>query len=119
MKFFCISDFHGALDVLPALVKKIKDVNPDVIIFTGDVVKGYARGDEWLAAKAKGRPGNKELPAIKEGFAEGNIICMLTGKEEPGEKMEKLKEYVLDYIKKPFNKDDLLNIVKDYLAYLG
>lgn len=55
---------------------------------------------------------------VKEGFAEGNIICMLTGKEEPDAKMEKLKEYVLDYIRKPFDKDQLLAIVGDYLAYL-
>jgi CheY-like chemotaxis protein len=55
---------------------------------------------------------------VEEGFAEGNIICMLTGKEEPGEKMEKLKEYVLDYIRKPFDRDQLLTIVNDYLAYL-
>jgi DNA-binding NtrC family response regulator len=43
---------------------------------------------------------------------------MLTGKEEPDVKMEKLKEYVLDYIRKPFDKDQLLAIVGDYLAYL-
>lgn len=55
---------------------------------------------------------------VEEGFAEGNIICMLTGKEEPDEKMEKLKEYVLDYIRKPFQKDQLLSIVTEYLNYL-
>jgi CheY-like chemotaxis protein len=55
---------------------------------------------------------------VKEGFAEGNIICMLTGKEEPDEKMEKLKEYVLDYIRKPFQKEQLLSIVTEYLNYL-
>ncbi|HDQ46007.1 MAG TPA: response regulator [bacterium] len=55
---------------------------------------------------------------IDAGFSEGNIICMLTGKENPDDKMEQFKEYVLDYIRKPFRNDQLVEVVKDYLAYL-
>jgi len=55
---------------------------------------------------------------IDEGYTEGNIICMLTGKEIPDNKMDKLKEYVLDYIRKPFKNEELIAIVKEYLGYL-
>ncbi len=46
------------------------------------------------------------------------IICMLTGKDEPGEKMAELKEYVLDYLTKPFQPVKLVEVVKTYLSYL-
>ena len=55
---------------------------------------------------------------IKTGYADNNIVCMLTGQETPDEKMDQLKEYVLDYIKKPFNNRELVDIVKQYLSYL-
>lgn len=55
---------------------------------------------------------------VKTGYTEHNIICMLTGKETPDEKMNQFKEYVLDYIKKPFNNKELVEIVKQYLSYL-
>ena len=55
---------------------------------------------------------------IKTGYTEHNIVCMLTGQETPDEKLDQLKEYVLDYIKKPFNNRELVDIVKQYLSYL-
>lgn len=55
---------------------------------------------------------------IDKGYAEGNIICMFTGKEVPDEKMEPVKEYVLDYIRKPFNNEKLIALIKEYLSYL-
>lgn len=55
---------------------------------------------------------------VEEGFLEGNIICMLTGLETPHPKMEKLKEYVMDYIRKPFQNEELIQLVKDYLSFL-
>ncbi|HEX9935237.1 MAG TPA: response regulator [bacterium] len=55
---------------------------------------------------------------VDEGLNEGNIICMLTGKEIPDAKMDKLKEYVLDYIRKPFDNQKLIRVVKDYLNFL-
>jgi Icc-related predicted phosphoesterase len=55
LRLLVISDFHGKTDVLPPLRNIISELKPDVIIFTGDVVKGYARGDEWLAARQEGR----------------------------------------------------------------
>ncbi|MFX0112972.1 MAG: metallophosphoesterase [Candidatus Hodarchaeota archaeon] len=55
MRLLAISDYHGKTDVLPLLRNTIGELKPDGIIFTGDVVKGYARGDEWLAAQQEGR----------------------------------------------------------------
>lgn len=55
---------------------------------------------------------------IRSGYVKHNIICMLTGQETPDEKMDQLKEYVLDYIKKPFENQELVDIVKQYLSYL-
>ena len=55
---------------------------------------------------------------VDKGFVQGNIICMLTGKETPDERMNTLKEYILDYIRKPFDNQNLVQLVKEYLSYL-
>ena len=64
MKIFAFSDFHGAIDLLPSLKICIKELSPDVIVFAGDVVKGYARGNEWLAAEREHRDPIKEKQSI-------------------------------------------------------
>jgi CheY-like chemotaxis protein len=55
---------------------------------------------------------------VEEGLFEGNLICMLTGKEVPDVELDALKEYVLDYIRKPFDGKQLIQLVGEYLAYL-
>ena len=55
---------------------------------------------------------------VARGFVEDNIISMLTAKEMPGPKMEGLNEYITDYITKPFDPKELVNIVQGYMAYL-
>ena len=55
---------------------------------------------------------------VDERLDEGNILCMLTGKEIPDQKMEKLKEHVLDYLTKPFDNKKFVGVVSDYLKFL-
>lgn len=46
------------------------------------------------------------------------IICMLTGQDKLSEKMNPFKEYVLDYLRKPFNYKNFVEIIREYLTYL-
>jgi len=55
---------------------------------------------------------------VESGFINDVTICMLTGVEEPDSKMDALKEYVLDYIRKPFDTQKLMALVKEYLSYI-
>ena len=54
-RILVLSDFHGATHILNSLEEKINEVAPDIITFSGDIVKGYNRGDEWLAAREEDR----------------------------------------------------------------
>jgi DNA-binding response OmpR family regulator len=54
---------------------------------------------------------------IDKGIVKGNLICMMTA-DLPDDRMKIYKEYVLDYVKKPFDIQKLVKLVKDYLSYL-
>jgi CheY-like chemotaxis protein len=55
---------------------------------------------------------------VNKGRMKGSILCMLTGDEKPDERMKMYKEVVLDYVRKPFDRDGLVRLVKEYLTYL-
>lgn len=55
---------------------------------------------------------------VDQGYAEGNIIAILTAKDAPDQKMAGLKEYVIDYITKPYDPKELVANVKEYFTYL-
>jgi CheY-like chemotaxis protein len=55
---------------------------------------------------------------VDKGLVKGNIICMMTGKETPDDRMKMLKEYILDYIRKPFDQQNFVKLVKEYLSFL-
>jgi DNA-binding response OmpR family regulator len=49
---------------------------------------------------------------VNRGLFPGNLVCMLTGETEPGNKSEGLEEYVLDYITKPFKTQALITKIR-------
>lgn len=57
---------------------------------------------------------------IVEGdLYDGNIIVMLTALNAPDNKMDGIQEYVTDYLTKPFNPDELLEILQYYFSLLN
>ncbi len=54
----------------------------------------------------------------KAGLHGGNVICMLTAVHDPGPELEKLTEYVMDYVRKPFTSEELLEAVEEYIEYV-
>lgn len=65
MKIIVISDFHGTKEVMAPLNSLIDNESPDIVVFCGDIVKGYARGNEWLSSKNDNRKPDKEKTEIK------------------------------------------------------
>lgn len=51
---------------------------------------------------------------VEEDLYEGNIIVMLTALDAPDNKMDGIQEYVTDYLTKPFNPDDLMEVLNYY-----
>lgn len=65
MKIICLSDFHGRVEYLKKFIEGITQEKPDLIFFTGDIVKGIARGHEWLESKYRGWAARKEKEEIR------------------------------------------------------
>ena len=55
---------------------------------------------------------------VENDLYDGNIIVMLTAMNAPDNKMEGIQEYVTDYLSKPFNPDELLEILQYYFSLL-
>jgi len=56
---------------------------------------------------------------VARGLYDGNLILMLTAKREPDAKMDGIQIYVTDYVTKPFNPSELLDMVKYYATLLN
>lgn len=55
---------------------------------------------------------------VEQDLYEGNIIVMLTALGLPDNKMEGIQEYVTDYLTKPFNPDELMEVLQYYFSLL-
>lgn len=56
---------------------------------------------------------------LAEQLLGDNLICMLTALPEPGPEGEGLQEYVFDYLPKPFDNQQLLQMVENALGFLS
>ncbi|MFA7059541.1 MAG: response regulator [Pedobacter sp.] len=56
---------------------------------------------------------------VENDLYEGNIIVMLTAMDAPDNKMEGIQEYVTDYLTKPFNPDELMEILQYYFTLMN
>lgn len=55
---------------------------------------------------------------VDNDLYEGNIIVMLTALGTPDSNMNGLQEYVTDYLTKPFNPEELLDVLQYYFNLL-
>lgn len=55
---------------------------------------------------------------VENDLYDGNIIVMLTALNAPDNKMEGIQEYVTDYLTKPFNPDELMDVLQYYLSLM-
>jgi DNA-binding response OmpR family regulator len=53
---------------------------------------------------------------VSKGLDKGNIISMISAKDECDWRYEDLKQYVRNYINKPFDTKELLQIIRGYFT---
>jgi len=53
---------------------------------------------------------------IKENLYKDNTISMLTAKDTPDPELGEFKNYIKDYIVKPFKSDDLIKVIEGYFS---
>ena len=70
MRALVFSDVHGEFDPLQELVHKMPQLGCDVALFCGDIVRGHARGDEFLAARREEREPDPFAPEVRAERAE-------------------------------------------------
>lgn len=84
-----------------------------------DILENGFRGVVLMDIMMPGMDGWDTIKEIVDrGLADDLIISMFTAKDIPDTKMEYLKEYVIDYITKPFEPQDLIAAVDEYLELL-
>lgn len=53
---------------------------------------------------------------IIKGFHKGNVISMISAKDECDWRFDDLKQYIQNYITKPFDSKQLVSIVRSYFS---
>jgi len=70
MRALVFSDVHGEMDAVRELMRVAAELSCDFGLFCGDIVKGGARGGEWMAARAEDRDPNFSTAEIRQERAE-------------------------------------------------
>lgn len=79
-----------------------------------EAVRAGFRGVILMDVMMPGLDGWETIDALAaEGLIEGNVVCMLTAVREPEERMETVKELILDYVRKPFQVAELVSKVEE------
>jgi len=55
---------------------------------------------------------------VDKKLFEGNVIFMITALENPPPAIEKLREYITDYVSKPFEHKKFVERIKQHCSYL-
>ena len=55
MKIIAISDIHGRIELLEKIKGIVSKDGVDLVVFSGDILKGKVRGKEWLDAQVENR----------------------------------------------------------------
>lgn len=120
MRILFASDIHGNLILLEKLKELYKTVNPDILIFGGDLCpKGFAaitsKGAFWLEVKKGGRinlPHINEKILMKKNMKEGGIISIKLSDED----FERIKKdsAVIKEIKIKYQLDFLSNFLNEF-----
>src|SRR5512137_593595 len=66
MRIIAISDIHGRIELLDNIKEIVLKEKADLVVFSGDIVKGKARGTEWLDSQVQGRDPEWNKPGIQE-----------------------------------------------------
>ncbi len=78
------------------------------------------RGVILLDLMMPGLDGWSTVQAIVErGLVEGNLVCMLTACVDPKPAVPGLESHVFDYVVKPFDVEELVDVVELALGQLG
>ena len=85
-----------------------------------DILKKGFRGVILLDIMMPGMDGWDTIEQIlKEDLYQGIVIVMLTAKSSPDSKMIGLQEWVLDYLTKPFDPEDLIEKTAFYSGFIS
>lgn len=120
MRILFASDIHGNLILLEKIKKLYKDVNPDIMIFGGDLCpKGFAaitsKGTFWLEVLKNGKinlPHVNESILMKENLKQIGIIPVKLSDKE----FEEIKKNVgaIRQLKIKYQNDFLSYFLKDF-----
>lgn len=84
-----------------------------------EILRGGFRGLLLLDVMMPGLNGWQTIDrALSEGLLGGCLISMFTAMHDPSPELDRVKEHVVSYIRKPFTLEELIESVEDNLSWL-